>query len=73
MRERVSEERLLKHFGLMTERQVAALFGITVPSLRNRPADKLPDSRKVGRRRLFVEESVRQFLDLPPAQSSRGP
>lgn len=65
MKTRVQEKELLKHFGLVTEEQLATLLGITVPSLRNRPRDKLPEFRKNGRRRLFVEASVREFLGLP--------
>lgn len=65
---RVSEKELLERFGLMTEEQLATLLGITVPSLRNRPRERLPEFRKEGRRKLFIEASVREFLGLPPAR-----
>ena len=67
MSKRVREKDLLKHFGLITEEQLAALLGITVPTLRNKPRDKLPEFTKKGRRRLFWEASVREFLG-PPAR-----
>lgn len=54
---------LLKHFGLITEEDLAALLGITVPSLRNRARDNLPAFTKVGRRRLFKDDAVRAYLE----------
>lgn len=62
-----SESDVLKRFGLIAERDVASLLGITVESLRHRPLDRLPAFFKDGRRRLFKEEAVRDFLGLPPA------
>lgn len=53
----------LQRFGLVSEREVAALLGVTVPSLRNRPLDRLPAFFKEGRRRLFREEAVREFIE----------
>lgn len=54
---------ILKRFGLITEEDLAALLGITVPSLRNRPRDNLPAFTKVGRRRLFKDDAVRAYLE----------
>lgn len=59
----VKDRELLKQFDLVSEDQVAALLGITVESLRNRPVDKLPAFFKSGRRRLFRGEAVRAFID----------
>ncbi len=53
----------LQRFGLVSEQEVAALLGITVESLRNRSLEKLPAFFKSGRRRLFREDAVREFID----------
>lgn len=53
----------LQRFGLVSEQDVAALLGITVESLRHRPHDQLPAFFKSGRRRLFKEDAVREFID----------
>lgn len=53
---------LLERFGLIPEEDFAALLGITVRSLKARPKASLPTFVKAGRRRLYVEESVREFL-----------
>jgi len=60
---------LLKHFGLITEEDLASLLGITVPSLRNRPRTNLPASVKTGRRRLFKVEAVKAYLDARTIES----
>lgn len=57
---------LLKHFGLVTEDQLANLLGVKPKTLKNRPRDKLPRFIKQGHRRLFEEESVREFLRAKP-------
>lgn len=59
----VSNRVLLERFGLMAEEDFAAILGVSVKTLKNRGRDELPDFVKAGRRRLFVEESVRDFLD----------
>lgn len=59
----VNNKALLERFGLIAEADLAALLGVTVKTLKNRKRDALPDFVKAGRRRLFVEESVRDFLD----------
>lgn len=55
-------ETLLERFGLITEEDMAALLGVSVKTLKNRAATELPTFVKAGRRRLFVEESVREYL-----------
>lgn len=62
-RARQKQEPALQRFGLVSEQEVAGLLGITVESLRNRPLDRIPAYFKSGRRRLFREESVREFID----------
>lgn len=65
MAERTSsrqEKDLLKHFGMVSEEQLAILLGVTRKTLKNRPLDKLPEFVKQGRRRLFPEAAVREFL-----------
>ena len=59
----VSNKVLLERFGLMAEEDFAAILGVSVRTLQNRRRDELPDFVKAGRRRLFVEESGRDFLD----------
>lgn len=54
---------LLERFGLMPESEVAALLGIAIKTLKNRSRQSMPDYVKVGRRRYYVVESVRQFLE----------
>jgi hypothetical protein len=54
---------LLKRFGLIAEEDFAALIGISVKTLKNRPRDQLPAYVKVGRRRLFKEDAVRAYLE----------
>jgi hypothetical protein len=53
----------LQRFGLVSEAEVAALLGITVESLRHRSLDQLPAFFKSGRRKLFREEAVREFIE----------
>lgn len=57
------QQEVLQRFGLVSEQEVAALLGITVDSLRNRPLDRLPAFFKDGRRRLFKEDAVREFIE----------
>lgn len=60
----MSEEAdLLNRFGLVTEADLAKLMGITVPTLKNKPRQELPEFVKLGRRRLFKEQAVREFLE----------
>ena len=58
-----SPQNLLKHFGLVPEKDFAKLLGVSVKTLKNRPRDQLPEFVKAGRRRLFKEASVRAFLE----------
>lgn len=57
------QQEVLQRFGLVSEQEVAALLGITVESMRHRPAEQLPASFKSGRRRLFREEAVKEFIE----------
>lgn len=54
---------LLERFGLIAEEDFAAFLGIGVKSLKNRPRMNLPDYVKVGRKRYYVEKSVREYLE----------
>jgi phage terminase Nu1 subunit (DNA packaging protein) len=56
------EQKLLDHFDLVTEEQLATILGISVRTLKNRPHAGLPRFTKRGRRRLFQGESVREWL-----------
>lgn len=64
----MTDTELLERFGLITEDDLATLLGITVRTLKNRPRGALPEFVKRGRRRLFVEQSVRQYLGLEPSR-----
>ena len=63
LRARLTPEGLLKEFGLITEEDLASLLGIAMSSLKNRPRSELPEFAKVGRRRLFKEASVRDYIE----------
>lgn len=54
---------LLERLGLIPEEDFAALLGVSVKTLKNRPRSDLPEFVKAGRRRLFKEQSVRDYLD----------
>ncbi len=58
-----NDSSVLQRFGLVSEQDVAALLGITVESLRNRPLERMPAFFKDGRRRLFKEDAVREFIE----------
>lgn len=60
-----SNREMLEQFGLLADEDLAALLGLSVKSLKNRPRDQLPEIVKVGRRRFFKEASVREWLGLP--------
>lgn len=55
--------KLMERLGLIPEEDLAAMLGVTVKTLKNRPRSDLPEYVKAGRRRLFVEESVREYLN----------
>ncbi len=54
---------LLERFGLITEPDLAALLGVTVLTLKNRARKDLPEFVKIGRRRLYKADAVKDFLD----------
>lgn len=54
---------LLQRFGLVSEEDFAALLGISVRTLKNRPSSSMPEYVKAGRRRLYKEEAVREYLE----------
>jgi hypothetical protein len=53
----------LKEFGLVPEEDLAAMLGVSVKTLKNRPRTKLPEFSKVGHRRLFKADSVREYIE----------
>lgn len=57
-----SEDDYLKEYGLVSEEKLATMLGITTKTLQNRRPEKLPQFIKQGRRRLFLEQSVREYL-----------
>jgi hypothetical protein len=54
---------ILKRLGYVSEADLAELLGITVLALRNRPRTRLPPFVKDGRRKLFKETDVRDYLE----------
>jgi hypothetical protein len=52
----------LKEFGYVPEEDFAAMLGVTVKTLKNRPHNQLPEFAKVGHRRLFRADSVREYF-----------
>lgn len=67
----MSDIDLLNRFGLVAEEDLAKLLGITVPTLKNKPRQELPDYVKIGRRRMFKEDSIREFLASKTVTSGR--
>lgn len=62
MTEQLDRQKLLDEFGLLTEEQVAVLFGIKVKSLRERATDNQPVFTKAGPCRLYAREAVIEFM-----------
>lgn len=52
----------LKEFGLVPEEDFAAMLGVSVKTLKNRPHSDLPEFSKMGHRRLFLADSVREYI-----------
>lgn len=61
-----SEDDYLREYGLVSEEKLAAMLGITPKTLQNRRPERLPKFIKQGRRRLFLEQSVREYLAPKP-------
>ena len=53
----------LKEFGYVPQEDFAAMLGISVKSLKDKPRSELPDFAKVGHRWLFKADSVREYLE----------
>jgi hypothetical protein len=60
----------LKEFGLVPEEDFAAMLGVSVKTLKNRPRSQLPEFSKVGHRRLFKAESVREYFERNTVKSA---
>lgn len=60
----------LKEFGLVPEEDFAAMLGVSVKTLKNRPRADLPDFAKVGHRRLFKADSVREYIERHTVRSA---
>lgn len=48
---------------LYSEQEVAALFGISVATLRRQRKARLLRGRKVGRKLLFTEDDITEYLE----------
>lgn len=54
---------LLQRFGLVAREDLAAMLGVSVKTLMNRPRDRLPAGQiRIGGKLFFREEAVRDFL-----------
>lgn len=60
----------LKEFGLVPEEDFATMLGISVKTLKNRPLDQLPEFSKMGHRRLFKADSVREYIERHTVRSA---
>lgn len=60
----------LKEFGLVPEEDFAAMLGVSVKTLKNRARSDLPDFAKVGHRRLFKADSVREYIERHTVRSA---
>lgn len=67
----LSPKEMLDRYGLVDEQAFATMIGIGVHALRNRARVDQPQFVKVGRKRFFVEESVREFLASRRDQKGR--
>ena len=66
MRTRKEEQTLMQRLGLIPEEDFAALLGVAVKTLKNRPRSDLPEFVKAGRRRLYYKASVARLVAPPP-------
>ena len=57
-------ERLLREFDMISEEDLAILFGVQVKSLKNRPTNDLPPFTKTGGKRLFFRSDVMSYMRL---------
>jgi len=58
----VNRERLLREFNMITEEDLAALFGVDPKTLKNRSPDDLPRFTKTGGQRLYPKDEVDAWL-----------
>jgi Helix-turn-helix domain len=54
--------RLMGEFGVMTEGDLAILFGVEVKTLKNRKENELPPFTKTGGQRLFFKDDVMAYM-----------
>jgi hypothetical protein len=53
---------LLERFGLISEADLALMWGVAVKTLRNKPLVDLPEHVTMGRQRFFYVKSVEQMM-----------
>lgn len=58
----VPRKRLLEEFGMLTQEELATLFGVDVKTLMNKSAKELPPHSRVGGKRLFFKDDVMRYL-----------
>ncbi len=68
----IDRERLFAEFDILTEESVAALLGIKVKTLRDRPLAQKPASTKIGQDRVYHRQSVKEFLDAAKIEQGGG-
>jgi len=58
----VDQQMVLDQLGLMTEAQLASLYGCGRKAMQNRPRSELPPFFRAGGKRLFFREDVVRFF-----------
>ncbi len=57
-----AKQRLLNEFNVITEEDLAILFGVEVKTLKNRATHDLPPFTKTGGKKLFFKEDVVAYM-----------
>jgi hypothetical protein len=63
---------LLAQFGLLSEDDLALLWGVEPKTLRNKPYSELPEFVTVGRQRLYYAESVAMLMRAKVRKAGRS-
>jgi len=58
----IPRRRLLDEFGMMTQEELATLWGIDVKTLWNKADKELPPHSRVGGKRLFFKDDVLSYM-----------
>ena len=53
---------LLEEFGMLTQEELATLFGVDVKTLQNKDPKELPPHSRVGGKRFFFKDDVKAYM-----------